>query len=106
MQTGGIFVRGTVLHSRATARKRKDGSGIFVIVEHEIALCPGIARVEQFIDPASGEVVLDGLEVKSFPQWESFQEITLRVHKFRLLGEQMVINRFEKLESNPEGDPF
>ena len=102
----GIFVKGTVVHSRATARKRKDGSGVFVIVEHEIALCPGVARVEQFIDPASGDVVLEGLEVKSFPQWEQFKEIALRVEKFRFVGEQVVITRFEKIDSAREEEPF
>ena len=39
----GLFVRGIVMSSVAKALKRKDGTGVFVIVRNEIALQPGLA---------------------------------------------------------------
>ena len=34
----GLFVRGVVMSSTAKALKRKDGTGVFVIARHELAL--------------------------------------------------------------------
>ena len=39
----GLFVRGLVMSSVAKALKRKDGTGMFVIARHELALQPGLA---------------------------------------------------------------
>lgn len=39
----GVYVRGVVVSNRAKAFKRKDGTGISVAVECEIALQPGVA---------------------------------------------------------------
>jgi hypothetical protein len=44
----------------AKAHKRKDGTGVFVIVRHELALQPGLAVWEAFHDPKHGQVKLDG----------------------------------------------
>ncbi len=96
----GILVKGIVISSRATARKRKDGTGVFVIAEHEIALQPGMARYEQFLDPDKDPVKLSGLEVKSFPELKAFEEVTLRVDKFKLAGDTLVITRGERIDNN------
>jgi hypothetical protein len=49
-----MFVRGVVMSSTAKAHKRKDGTGVFVIVRHELALQPGLAVWEAFHDPKDG----------------------------------------------------
>lgn len=98
----GILVKGIVVSSRATARNRKDGTGIFVIAEHEIALQPGIARFEQFLDPNDGSVRLNGLEVESFPKLKEFEEITIRVERFDKKGDIMVISRGERIDQGKE----
>ena len=56
----GLFVRGVVMSSVAKVLKRKDGTGVFVIVRNEIALQPGLATWEAFHDPKDGKVKLDG----------------------------------------------
>ena len=62
----GLFVRGVVMSSAAKALKRKDGTGVFVIVRNEIALQPGLAVWEAFHDPKDGKVKLDGENVIRF----------------------------------------
>jgi hypothetical protein len=47
----GLFVRGVVMSSTAKAHKRKDGTGVFVIARHELALQPGLAVWEEFHEP-------------------------------------------------------
>lgn len=98
----GITVKGIVVSSRATARRRKDGSGIFVIAEHEIAAPPLVVCFEEFFDPERDPVELDGLEVRSFPAWSLFEEVALRVERFRLRGEMMVVTRGQRLLAIPE----
>ena len=48
----GVFVHGTVLSSTATLFDRKDKSGQFVRIRHEIATKPGVIDFEQILDPA------------------------------------------------------
>jgi hypothetical protein len=45
-----------VMSSGAKAHKRKDGTGGFVIVRHELALQPGMAVWEVFHDPKDGQI--------------------------------------------------
>ena len=75
----GLFVRGIVMSSVAKAHKRKDGTGIFVIARHELALQPGLAVWEAFHDPKDGKVKLDGDNVIEFPKLPNLQEVTLKV---------------------------
>ena len=75
----GLFVRGVVMSSTAKAHKRKDGTGVFVIVRHELALQPGLAVWEAFHDPKDGLVKLDGEQVLTFPKLTDFQQVTLKV---------------------------
>ena len=42
----GLFVRGVVMSSVAKALKRKDGTGMFVIAKHELALQPCTSGAE------------------------------------------------------------
>ena len=75
----GLFVRGVVMSSTAKAHKRKDGTGVFVIVRHELALQPGLAVWEAFHDPKDGKVKLDGENVVTFPKLPELQQVTLKV---------------------------
>ena len=46
MPANGIYVLGVIVSNRAKAFQRKDGSGVSVVVEHEIALQPGVCLAE------------------------------------------------------------
>jgi hypothetical protein len=60
------FVVSTSLSGSLEAHKRKDGTGVFVIVRHELALQPGLAVWEAFHDPKDGQVKLDGETLSRF----------------------------------------
>ena len=80
----GIFVRGIVVSNRAKAFARKDGTGITVVVEHEIALQPGVVIWSRYLDPKTEkDVKLDGDRVLDYPKLKEFQPVTRRAHKIR-----------------------
>ena len=87
----GLFVRGVVMSSAAKVHKRKDGTGVFVIVRHEIALQPGLAVWEAFHDPKDGKVKLDGENVVTFPKLPEFQQVTLKVLRWEERDKRLVI---------------
>ena len=87
----GLFVRGVVMSSAAKAHKRKDGTGVFVIVRHELALQPGLAVWEAFHDPKDGKVKLDGENVVTFPKLPEFQQVTLKVLRWEERDKRLVI---------------
>ena len=91
----GLFVRGIVMSSVAKALKRKDGTGVFVIVRNEIALQPGLALWEAFHDPKDGKVKLDGENVIQFPKLPDFQQVTLKVLRWEEKDKRFVIRDAE-----------
>jgi hypothetical protein len=91
----GLFVRGIVMSSVAKALKRKDGTGVFVIVRNEIALQPGLATWEAFHDPKDGKVKLDGENVTQFPKLPDFQQVTLKVLRWEEKDKRFVIKDAE-----------
>jgi hypothetical protein len=91
----GLFVRGIVMSSVAKALKRKDGTGVFVIARHEIALQPGLAVWEAFHDPKDGKVKLDGENVTQFPQLPDFQQVTLKVLRWQEKDKRFIIKDAE-----------
>jgi hypothetical protein len=91
----GLFVRGLVMSSVAKALKRKDGTGMFVIVRNEIALQPGLATWEAFHDPKDGKVKLDGENVVTFPKLPDFQQVTLKVLRWEEKDKRFVIKDAE-----------
>ena len=91
----GLFVRGVVMSSTAKALKRKDGTGVFVIVRTEIALQPGLAVWEAFHDPKDGKVKLDGENVIEFPKLPDFQPVTLKVLRWEEKDKRFVIKDAE-----------
>jgi hypothetical protein len=93
----GLIVRGVVMSSTAKAHKRKDGTGVFVIARHELALQPGLAVWEAFHDPKDGKVKLDGESVVEFPKLPEFQQVTLKVLRWEERDKRLVIKDAEML---------
>ncbi len=90
----GIYVRGVVISNRANAFRRKDGSGILVKVQHEIALQPGVAIWERYFTPGTDlEVTLDGTNVIRFPTMDEFKPVSLRVERFKMDGDKLVVSQ-------------
>jgi len=90
----GIYVRGVVISNRANAFRRKDGSGMLVKVSHEIALQPGVAIWERYFSPGTDlDVVLDGQTVIKFPTMEEFKPVSLRVERFKMDGDKLVVSQ-------------
>ena len=88
----GVYVRGHVISNRVNAFRRKDGSGMLIKVQHEIALQPGVAIWERYFDPRSDrEVKFDGEKVTEFPQLPEFQPISLRAERFKADGEKLIV---------------
>lgn len=80
----GIFVRGIAVSNRAKAFKRKDGSGLSVVVEHEIALQPGVVVWTRYFDPAKDACVKVEAEiVTEFPKLKELATVTLRAGAIR-----------------------
>jgi hypothetical protein len=89
---GGLYVRGVIVSGSAKARARKDGSGVFVIVQHEIATQPGVVLYEQFLDPKeSPEVKVEGDKVTAYPQIPLFHEVNLKVLRYKMDKERLVV---------------
>jgi hypothetical protein len=81
----GIFARGLVVSSTANAFQRKDKTGVTVRVAHELALRPGMALYEQWLDPKTDDrVTVENLEVKKFPQLPDFKAVTLRAERYKI----------------------
>jgi molybdopterin-guanine dinucleotide biosynthesis protein A len=80
----GVFVRGVIVSNRAKAFKRKDGSGVSVIVEHEIATQPGVAIWTLYFDPKLDTTIrVDGDKVIEFPKMKEFQQVTIKANRVR-----------------------
>ena len=88
-------MRGVTLCSSAKAHKRRDGTGVFVIVRHELALQPGLAVWEVFHDPKDGRVKLEGENVAEFPKMPEFQQVTLKVLRWEEKDKRLVIKDAE-----------
>lgn len=93
----GLFVRGVIMSSAAKLHKRKDGSGVFVIVRYELALKPGMAVWEAFHDPRDGKVKLEGEIVTAFPKLSEFQQVTLKVLRWEERDKRLLIKDAEVL---------
>ena len=91
----GLFVRGVVMSSTAKALKRKDGTGMFVVARHELALQPGLAVWEAFHDPKDGKVKLDGENVIEFPKLKDFDQVTLKVLRWEEKDKRFIIKDAE-----------
>lgn len=91
VKLNGLFVTGVVMSSTAKVFNRKDGSGKIVCLQHEIALQPGMAVLEEYPDLKEGKVKLDGDKVVEFPKLPEMQQITLKVLRFEERDKRLVI---------------
>jgi|SRR5581483_8871687 len=80
---------------RTLAQKRKDGSGVFVIVRIELALQLGMAVWEAFHDPKDGKVKLDGEIVTAFPKLPEFQQVTLKALRWEERDKRVIVKKAE-----------
>ena len=86
----GILIHGKIISSIAKVIPKKDRSGAFVRVQHELALTPGIAIWEEYIDPAEDtRVGIEGDEVKKFPSLPMLTDILLMVVRRREFNGQL-----------------
>ena len=84
MPANGIYVLGVIVSNRAKAFQRKDGSGVSVVVEHEIALQPGVAVWQRCFDPKKDAGIrVEGENVTEFPKLKEFQPVKIRAAKIR-----------------------
>ncbi|MFT3782460.1 MAG: hypothetical protein QM790_10640 [Nibricoccus sp.] len=82
--TNGVYVRGVVVSNRAKAFQRKDGSGVSVVVETEIALQPGVAIFQRYYDPKKDTGIrVEGENVVEFPKLKEFQSVTIKAARVR-----------------------
>jgi hypothetical protein len=82
--SNGIYVLGVIVSNRAKSFQRKDGSGVSVVVEHEIALQPGVAVWQRYFDPKKDPGVrVEGENVAEFPKLKEFQQVRIRAAKIR-----------------------
>ena len=80
----GVYVRGVVVSNRAKAFKRKDGTGISVAVECEIALQPGVATWVRYFEPKTdASVRLEGEVVVEFPKLKEFEHVTIHATRVK-----------------------
>jgi len=82
--TNGIYVVGVIVSNRAKAFQRKDGSGVSVVVEHEVALQPGVAVWQRYLDPKKDAGVrIEGENVVEFPRMKEFAAVTIKAAGLR-----------------------
>ena len=82
--TNGVYVRGVVVSNRAKAFKRKDGTGISVAVECEIALQPGVATWVRYFEPKTDPSVrVENEIVVEFPKLKEFQQVTIHATRVK-----------------------
>lgn len=75
----GVYVCGSILSNTVSLHNRKDGSGQFVRVSHELATKPGVLIIEQIYDPAKDPgVKVEGGKVTAYPTYPEDKPITLR----------------------------
>lgn len=83
-EQNGLFVVGFTVSNSAKLIHRKDGSGDLVVVEHEIALQPGVAKWSRFFDPKKTTLVrVDGETVVEYPKLRNFQQVKIKATKLR-----------------------
>lgn len=78
----GVHVFGVVISNTARVITRKDKSGQFVSVSHEIALRPGVAVWQRTFNLNDVGIKIDGETVLEFPKLKELQPIGLRLKRF------------------------
>ena len=96
----GVFVFGLVVSSTARLLKRKDGSGSFVTVVHEIATQPGLVEYSQFFDVGKDpSIKVNGDEVVAYPRLPEMKPILLKVNGWKANDKKLVVTRAKIVQS-------
>jgi hypothetical protein len=95
---GGLYAKAVVVsHSAATGISKKDGSR-WVRIQHELATQPGLIVLEQYCDPATvPEIKIEGGKVTAYPHFKDMESIVLKVGRYRVDRERLIIQSAEKL---------
>ena len=93
---GGLYVCGVIVSCTANAFQRKDGSGLVVKVQHEIATQPGVVLYEQYFDPKEAkEIKVEDGKVTAFPHLAQFSTVKLKVQRYRFDREKFIVTGAE-----------
>lgn len=69
------------------------------LVRHELALQPGIAILEEFIDPRGNpEVQIEGDKVKKYPQLKEFESLIIKATRVRENNGQISVGNWDIIE--------
>lgn len=91
----GIFIRGVVISNSARKITKKDG-GILALIKYELALSPGLAVLERFLDPKENpQVAIVGEEVTKFPELKQFEAIAVKAMRIRDNNGQLSTSSWE-----------
>ncbi|PXA04355.1 hypothetical protein DDZ13_07430 [Coraliomargarita sinensis] len=95
MTENGLFIRGVVISNSARKITKKDG-GILALVKHELALQPGVAVLERFLDPKDNpEVEINGDEVTKYPELKAFQPVSVKATRIQERNGQISSSSWE-----------
>ena len=76
--------------------RRKDGSGSFVMVTHEIATQPGVVEYTQYLDVANDPgIKVQGDDVLEYPKLPEMKPVSLKVLSWRANDKKFIVTRGE-----------
>lgn len=94
----GVFIRGLVISNSARKITKKDG-GILALVKHELALQPGVAVLERFLDPKDNpEVQIQGDEVVKYPKLKEFEPIAVKAERIKDMNGQITTSNWQVVD--------
>lgn len=94
----GIFIRGVVISNSARKITKKDGN-VLALVKHELALQPGIAVLERFLDPKENtEITIEGDTVTKYPKLKDFEPVAVKVTKVRETNGQLSTSSWDVVQ--------
>ena len=95
----GLFIRGVVINNSARKITKKDG-GILALVKHELALQPGLAVLERFLDPKENpQVEITGDEVTKYPKLKDFEAVSVKATRIQERNGQISSSSWEIVDA-------
>ncbi len=70
---------------------------MLVKLQHELALTPGVAIWEEYIETEDKRVEIHGNEVKKFPSLPMLTDILLKVGRFKEFNRQLYVSNAEQI---------
>jgi hypothetical protein len=90
-RANGVFLHGVVISNSARVITRKDKSGQFVSVTHEIALQPGVAVYQKTYNLGDAGIKVIDEKVTEFPKLKEFQPISLKLNRYKGESDKLAI---------------